>query len=86
LFDEFSYAVDFMRSQIIHDNQLARFQLRTKDIFQISQEDIAVGGGLNGHSGHPAGNTDRSQHRQCAPAAGRNPLFDARAMQRAALD
>ena len=63
LFDEFSYAIDFMSSQIVHNNQLARFQLRTKDVFQISQEDIAVGGGLNGHSGHPAGNTDRSQHR-----------------------
>ena len=85
LFDEFSYAIDFMSAQIVHDNQLARFQLRTKDIFQISQEDIAVGGGFNGHSGHPAGNTDRAQYRQCAPAAGWNPLFDARALQRATI-
>jgi hypothetical protein len=85
LLGEFFYSIHFMSSQIVHDNQLAGFQLRTKDVFQISQEDVAVGGRLNGHSGHPSGNADRSQDRQGAPAAGRNSLFDARAVQRTSI-
>ena len=80
LLDEFSDAVHFVSSQIVHDDQLAGFQLWTKDLFQVSQEDIAVGGRLNGHDGHPSGNADCSQYSQCAPSAGGNSLIDARAM------
>jgi hypothetical protein len=80
LFDEFSDAVYFVSSEVVHDDQLARFQLWAKNLLQISQEDIAVGGRLNGHNGHPAGNTDCSQYSQCAPVTGGNSLIDARAV------
>jgi hypothetical protein len=85
LFDEFAYTVHLVGAQIIHDHQLAGFQLRTKDMSEISQEDIAIGGRLNRHSGYPSGNTDGSQQCQGPPATGRNSLLDACAMQRAAV-
>lgn len=80
LLDEFSDAVYFVSSQVIHDDQLAGFQLWAKNLFQISQEDVSIGGRLNGHNGHPAGNTDCSQYSQCAPVTGGNSLIDARAV------
>jgi len=85
LFNELAYAVYLVGAQIIHDHQLAGFQLRTEDVSEISQEDIAISGRLNGHSGHPSGNADGPQQCQCPPATGRNSLLDARAMQRAAV-
>lgn len=81
LFDEFPDTVHFMGSQIVHDDQLTGLQLRTQDVFQISPEDIAIGGCFDRHCSHPSGNTDRSQHRQRSPAAGRNSFVDARAIQ-----
>lgn len=75
LLNELSNAVHFMSFQVIHDDQLAGFQLRTKNLFQIGP----IGGRLNGHS-HPTGNAHRSQYSQCAPVAGGNSLIDARAM------
>ena len=85
LFNEFAYTVHFVGTEIIHDHQLAGFQLRTEDVSEISQEDIAIGGRLNRHSGYPSGNTDGSQQCQGPPATGRNSLLDARAMQRTAV-
>jgi hypothetical protein len=80
LLDEFSDAVHFVSSQVVHDDQLAGFQLWAKNLFQISQEDVSIGRRLNGHNGHPAGNADCSQYSQCAPVAGRNSLVDAGAI------
>lgn len=85
LFDEFSDTIHFVSSQIVHDNLLARFQLWAKNLFQIGQEDIAIGGRLNRHYSHPAGNADGSQDSQCAPVAGGNSLFDACAVECAAI-
>lgn len=85
LFNEFPYTVHFVSSQIVHDDQLTGLQLRTQDVFEISTEDISVGGRFDGHRGHPAGNTDCSQDCQCAPAAGRNSFFDARAVPRTSI-
>ncbi len=80
LLNEFSDAVHFVSSQVVHDDQLAGFQLWAKNLFQISQEDISIGGRLNGHNGHPAGNAHCSQYSQCAPVTGGNSLIDARAI------
>lgn len=80
LLDKLSDAVHLVSSQVVHDDQLPRFQLWAKDLFQISQEDISIGGRLNGHNGHPAGNAHCSQYSQCAPVTGGNSLIDARAM------
>lgn len=44
LLDEFSDAIHFVRSQVIHDDQLAGFQLWAENLFQISQEDVSIGG------------------------------------------
>ena len=44
LLDEFSDAVHFVSSEVIHDDQLAGFQLWAEDLFQISQEDVSIGG------------------------------------------
>ena len=85
LFNEFPYAVHFVRSEIVHDDQLTGLQLWTKNVFQISPEDIAIGGCFDGHRCYPAGNGDRSQHRQGSPAAGRNSFLDARAAQRPSI-
>lgn len=85
LLDEISHTVHFVSSQIVHDNQLAGFQLWTKDVFQVSQEDIAVRGRLNGHGGYPSGNTHCSQQSQCPPSASRNSLLNTRTMQRPAI-
>ena len=85
LFDEFPHTVHFVRSQIVHDDQLTGLQLWTQDVFQISAEDIAVGGCFDGHRSYPTGNTDRAQHGQCSPAAGRNSFFDARPVQRTSI-
>ena len=80
LLDEFSDAVHFVSSQVVHDDQLAGFQLWAKNLFQISQEDVSIGGRLNGHNGHPSGNADCSQYSQGAPVTGGNSLIDARAI------
>ena len=85
LFNEFPHAVHFMGSQIVHDDQLTGLQLRTQDVFQISPEDIAIGGRFDRHRSHPSGNAHRSQHCQCPPAAGRNSFVDARAVQPASV-
>ena len=85
LFNEIPDAIHFMGSQIVHDDELAGLQLRAQDVFEISPEDIAVGGCFDRHRSHPSGNTDRPQHRQCPPASGRNPFFDARAVPRASI-
>lgn len=85
LLNELAYTVHFVGAQIIHDHELAGFQLRTEYVSEISQEDIAIGGRLNGHSGHPSGNTDGSQQCQGSPATGRNSLLDACAMQGTAV-
>jgi len=85
LFNEFPDTIDFMGSQIVHDDQLTGLQLRTQDVLEISPEDIAVGGRFDRHRSHPAGNTNRSQHCQCPPASGRNSFFDARAVQRTSI-
>jgi len=80
LLDEFSDAIHFVSSQVIHDDQLAGFQLWAKNLFQISQKDISIGGRLNGHDGHPTGNADGSQYGQCAPVTGGNSLINASAV------
>ncbi len=36
-----------------------------------------ISGGFDRHDGHPAGDIDRAEHRQCAPVAGRHSLIDA---------
>jgi len=63
-------------AQIIHNDQLAGFQLWAQHMLQIGEKDIAVGGGFHGHDGHPTGNADRSQYRHRPPVACRNPLID----------
>ena len=85
LFNEFPDTVHFMGSQIVHDDQLTGLQLRTQDVFEISPENIAIGGRFDRHRSHPTGNTDRSQHCQRSPASGRNSFFDARAVQRTSV-
>ena len=85
LFDEFAYAVHFVRSEVVHDDQLTGLQLGTQDVFEISPEDIAVSGRFDRHRSHPSGNTDRSQHGQCPPPSGGNSFFDARAVQRTSV-
>jgi hypothetical protein len=83
--DQFSDTVHFVRSQVVHHDQLAGFQLRTKNVFQIGSEDIAIGGRLNGQDGHPTGNADRSQYGQGAPVASGNSFVNASAVECAAI-
>lgn len=85
LFNEFPYSVHFVSPQIVHDDQLTWLQLRTQDVFQISPEDITIGGCFDRHRGHPTGKTDRPQYGQCPPASGRNSFFDTRAVQRTSI-
>lgn len=85
LLDDLSHTVHFVSSQIVHNNQLAGFQLWTKNVFQVSQEDIAISGRLDGHGGYPSGNTHCSQQSQSPPTAGRNSLLHTRTMQRPAI-
>jgi hypothetical protein len=58
-----------VRRQIVHHHHVARFQLRTKGVFQISSKDIAVGGRLDRHRGDPPGAANRAQQSERAPAA-----------------
>ena len=84
-FDEVAYAVDFVRSEVIHDDQLTGLQLRTQDVFEVSSEDVTIGGRFDRHRSHPSGNADRSQYGQCPPASGRNSFFNARPVQRTSV-
>lgn len=74
--DEFLYAGDFVRSEIVHHHNLSGLELRTQNVLQISEKDVAIGGRLNHHRAHPAGKTDGTQHRQGAPVACGNSFVD----------
>jgi len=76
LLNEFFDAVNFMSSQIVHNNQLTGFQLRAQHMLQLGQKDIAVRGSFHGHDGQPTGNADCSQYRHRAPVACGDSLVD----------
>lgn len=81
MFDEFFDAVHLVGAQVVHHDQLTGFQMRTQNVFQISQKNISIGGGFYGHDSHPTGKADRSQYRQGAPPASRNSFINAGAVE-----
>jgi hypothetical protein len=70
--DQLPDAVHLVGSQIVEHYQMTRVQLRAKNVLQIGQKDIPVGGGFHRHGGDPTGNADRAQHRPCSPATDGN--------------
>ncbi len=65
--DEFPHPSHFVRRQIVHDHHLSGMQTRAQPLFQISQEDIPVGGRFNRHGGLQAARGQRGQHRHGMP-------------------
>lgn len=72
------HAVDLVRGQVVHDNNLAGPELGTKNVLEVSQEDVSVGSRFDRHGGDPAGNTDRTQHAQGSPVTCRNAFTEPR--------
>jgi len=51
--DEFFHAINLMRGEVVHNHDLTGFQLWAEHVFQISEEDVAIGGGFQRHGGDP---------------------------------
>ena len=83
--DLFAHALHLVRRQIVHHHHVARFQLRTKGVFEISSKDIAVGGRLDRHRGDPPGAANRAQQSERAPAAAGRALTHSLARQGASI-
>ena len=67
-----------MRTEVIHHHHVAGAQLRTQNVVQIGQEDVAVSRRLDGHGGEEAAGAHRAQDGQDFPVALRRALGDAR--------
>ena len=85
MFDEFSDAVHLVSAQVVHNDPLTGFQMRTQNVFQTGEKNITVGGGFYGLDSHPAGKADCSQYGQGAPTASGNSFVDAGAVQGSAV-
>lgn len=83
--DKFSDAVHPVSAQVVHNDQLTGFQVRTQNVLQIGEKNITVGGGFYGHDSYPAGKADGSQYCQGAPSAGGNSFIDAGTVQCSAI-
>lgn len=66
-FDGLSYAFYLVCSQIIENDQVARFEARYQHLLNESEEDIAVGGRFDAHTGQDAVGSKGCQNRQGAP-------------------
>jgi hypothetical protein len=58
---------------------------RTQHLFEEGQKDLAIGSRFDAHRGHPSGNADRAQHRQCAPVAAGDTFADSLPMASATI-
>jgi len=70
LADEFPDGIDFVGGEIVHDHDLAGFQVGAKHMFHKGQEDSAVGGRLDGHWMRPS---RRRPRRRAASTSSRGP-------------
>jgi hypothetical protein len=84
--DPVAYALDLVGAEVVHDYHVARPQLRAKHVVQVSQEDLAVGGGFDGHRGQHAVVVHRTQDGQHLPVAARHGIVDPFAARRPCID
>src|ERR1022692_1929796 len=71
-------AVDLVRRQVVHHHDLAGLEVGAQNVFQESEEDVAVCGRFNRHRRHPSGDAHPAQQRQGFPVSRRNALVDPR--------
>ena len=55
-------SVDLVRTQVVHHHHVARTQLRTQAMIQIGEENIAIGGLLDGHRSDHAARAESAQN------------------------
>ncbi len=67
--DAFPYAGDLVRTEVVHDHDLAWQKLRAEHVIEIGKEDFRVGGGLDGHGGDHAAQAHRTQDGEDLPVA-----------------
>lgn len=75
--DQLADPGDLVRTEVVHHDDLAGLQPGAQDLFQVTQEDLAVGGRFDGHGRDQALGTHRAQHGQRAPVPGGRGLAHA---------
>ena len=84
--DAFTYAVDLVCAEVVHDDHMTGTQLRAQHLVEEGQENVAVCGGLDGHGCEHAGVVHGAKDREDLPVAAGNPVADATAFRSTAVE
>src|ERR1019366_2041076 len=86
LLDPFAHSIDLMRTQIVHYDDVAHAQFWAQAVIQISEEDVAVGGLLDGHCGDDSACAECPQNGQHLPATVGRSFADASSAETARIE
>ena len=67
LLNQITHALHFVSGQIVHHHDVAGLELRAQHLFDVSQEDVTIGGRFDGHDGDPSRGTHGTQHGKRSP-------------------
>ncbi len=84
-FDPLPDPSDFVRTEVVHDDDLACLKLRAEHMVEVGKEDLRVRCGLDGHGGDHAAHAHRTQDREDLPVAFRRGFGDPLAAPRPAI-
>ena len=74
--DALAHAGNLMAAEVLHHDDMAGAQRGAQHLFQVGQEDLAVGGGLDGHDGQHAGVVESAQYGQHLPVPAGHGVVD----------
>ena len=86
LLKPFSHPGYLVRAEIIHDHNVARTQLRAEHLVEVGEEDVGIGGRLDGHGCDHAAEAHGPKNGQDLPVTAGRGFVDALAFSRTAIE